>query len=149
MEKKSVLVRDNKGVFLKMFKRKFKEEFEFSEDSFLLENGTKSEGFDRTVFVVYEKSELIDFLKLDKKGTNVMVCFFNKQLHNSLSLFDEVKNLKIIDASKSRTEIFKDLKSYFIKTSDFGTKIPVIKFTNTNIYQTQFDNFQKAFFFMM
>ena len=50
-----------------MFKRKFKDEFEFSEDSFLLKNEEKSKDFDRSIFVVYEKSELIDFLKLDKK----------------------------------------------------------------------------------
>lgn len=140
--------KDNQGVFLKMFKRKFKEEFEFSEDSFLLENGSKPKDFERSIFVVYNKTELIDFLKLEKKGTNVMICFFDKHLHNSLLYFNEIKNLKLLDASKSRTELLKDLKSYFKDTSDFISKIPEIKFSNPAVYQSQFDSFQKALFFI-
>ena len=104
IKKEKVLVRDNKGVFLKMFKRKFKNEFEFSEDSFLLENESKPNNFDRSIFVVYDKAELLEFLKLEKKGTNVMVCLFNKQLHNSFSFFKDIKNLFLIDGSKTRTE---------------------------------------------
>ncbi|WP_291148581.1 hypothetical protein [Flavobacterium sp. UBA7680] len=141
-------IEDNQGVFLKMFKRKFKEEFEFSEDSFLLENGSKPKDFERSIFVVYDKSELIDFLKLEKKGTNVMVCFFNKHLHNSLLYFNEIKNLKLVDASKSRNELLKELKSYFKDTSDFISKIPEIKFSNSTVNQTQLDSLQKALFFM-
>ncbi|RXM45664.1 hypothetical protein BOW55_15785 [Flavobacterium sp. YO12] len=64
IRKERVLVRDNKKVFLKMFKRKFKDEFEFSEDSFLLKNEEESKDFDRSIFVIYEKSELIDFFKI-------------------------------------------------------------------------------------
>ncbi|MDR6763255.1 hypothetical protein J2Y38_003474 [Flavobacterium sp. 2755] len=131
-----------------MFKRKFKEEFEFSEDSFLLENGSKPKDFERSIFVVYDKSELIDFLKLEKKGTNVMVCFFNKHLHNSLLYFNEIKNLKLIDASKSRNELLKELNSYFKDTSDFISKIPEIKFLTPALNQTQLDSLQKALFFM-
>lgn len=132
-----------------MFKRKFKEDFEFYENSFLLKSESGSSDFDRSIFVVYDKHELIEFLKLEKKGTNVMACFFNKQLLNSLFFLEEIKNLKIIDASQSRTEIIKDLKLYFNNTSDYIAKIPEIKFSKMNSYQTQFDNFQKALFFMM
>lgn len=132
-----------------MFKRKFKEDFEFYENSFLLKSESEPGDFDRSIFVVYDKSELIEFLKLEKKGTNVMACFFNKQLLNSLFFLEEIKNLKIIDASQSRTEIIKDLKLYFNNTSDYIAKIPEIKFLKTNSYQTQFDNYQKALFFMM
>lgn len=143
------LVLDNNGVFLKMFKRKFKNDFEFSEDSFLLENGSELNNFDRSIFVVYDKAELLDFLKLEKKGTNVMVCLFNKQLHSSLSFFNDVKNLFLIDGSKNRTEIFKDLALYFKSKSDFVPKMPVMKLSNLNANQMQSDNFQKALFLMM
>ncbi|WP_431242053.1 hypothetical protein ACQ9BO_19205 [Flavobacterium sp. P21] len=67
MEREKVLVRDNKGIFLKMFKRKFKEEFDFSEESFLLKNENDLKMYDRSIFVVYEKNELLEFLKLEKK----------------------------------------------------------------------------------
>ena len=149
IKKEKVLVRDNKGVFLKMFKRKFKNEFEFSEDSFLLENESKPNNFDRSIFVVYDKAELLEFLKLEKKGTNVMVCLFNKQLHNSFSFFKDIKNLFLIDGSKTRTEIFKDLAVYFNSKSDFVPKIPDMKLSGLNSSQMKFDNLQKALFFMM
>ncbi|KUJ63565.1 hypothetical protein AR687_02445 [Flavobacteriaceae bacterium CRH] len=132
-----------------MFKRKFKKGFEFYENSFLIKNESEPAFFDRSIFVIYEKSELIEFLKLEKKGTNVMICFFNKQLYNSLIFLDEIKNLKVIDASQSRTEIIKDLKLYFNNTSDYLAKIPEINFPEKNVYQAHFDNFQKALFFMM
>lgn len=131
-----------------MFRRKFKGDFEFYENSFLLKNDIESCDFDRSVFVIYDKSELIEFLKLKKKGTNVMICFFNKQLLNSLIFLDEIKNVKLIDASRSRTEITADLKLYFNNTSDYIAKIPEIKFSRRNIYKAQFDDFQKALFFM-
>ncbi|SEP04681.1 hypothetical protein SAMN05444671_4520 [Flavobacterium sp. CF108] len=130
-----------------MFKRKFKDDFEFYEDSFLLENRSIPKDFEGSIFVVYNKIELIYFLKLEKKGTNVMVCFFNKQLHNSLLYFNEIKNLKLLDASKSRNELLKELKSYFKDTSDFISKMPEIKFSNPAIYQSQFENFYKLLLF--
>ena len=51
-----------------MFKRQFKNEFDFSGSSFLIENENDCKNFDRSIFVVYDKSEMIDFLKLEKKG---------------------------------------------------------------------------------
>lgn len=148
-KKEKVLVRDNKGIFLKMFKRKFKNEFDFSEDSFLLENESSLKDFDRSIFVVYDKEELIDFLKLEKKGRNVMVCLFDKQLHKSFSLFKDIKNLFLVDGSKSRTEMFEDLNAYFKSKSDFVPKIPNLNFLSRNTSQEQFDNFQRALFFMV
>jgi hypothetical protein len=140
---------DNKGVFLKMFRRKFKSDFEFSEDSFLLENYSESSDFDRSIFVVYDKAELLDFLRLEKKGTNVMLFLFDKQLFSSLSFFKEIENLVLIDGSKSRTEIFKDLDLYFKSKSEFIPKISGVKFLKPYADQVQSDTLQKALFFMM
>jgi hypothetical protein len=99
--------------------------------------------------VVYDKEELIDFLKLEKKGRNVMVCLFDKQLHKSFSLFKDIKNLFLVDGSKSRTEMFEDLNAYFKSKSDFVPKIPNLNFLSRNTSQAQFDNFQRALFFMV
>ncbi|MCP2028230.1 hypothetical protein L1276_003400 [Flavobacterium sp. HSC-32F16] len=132
-----------------MFKRKFKNNFEFSEDSFLLKNESKPGNYDRSIFVVYDKTELLDFLRLEKKGTHVMVCLFNKQLHNSFSFFKDIKNLFLIDGSQSRTEIFKDLSVYFSSKSDFVPKIPNMKRSKLNSSEIKLDNLQKALFFMM
>jgi len=149
MEREKVLVRDNKGVFLKMFKRKFKDEFDFSGNSFLIENENDYKDFDRSIFVVYDKSEMIDYLKLEKKGTNVLVCLFNKQLYSSLSFLQEINNLILLDESKTKPEIVKDLKDHFKKIPEADGRAPKSVFASSAIFQTQFHNLYNALFFLL
>lgn len=145
MRKEKIVVRDNKKLFLKMFKRKFKEKFEFSEASFLLENINDSKSFDRSVFVIYDKSELTDFFKLEIKSSNIMVCLFDKQLHDSLSYFAEMKKIILIDASKTKMELYKDLEAYFNNTYNLVEEKPVNSLYK-KIKQMQFEKFQEALF---
>lgn len=149
MEKERVLVCDNKGIFLKMFKRRFKNEFDFFENSLLSENANEATKFDRSIYVVYDKSELVEFLQLEKKGTNVLVCLFNKQLYDSLSFLQEVKSLILLDSSKTRIEIIKELKSHFKNKSDLVPETSEMKFAASNIMSIKFNNFYKALFFLM
>lgn len=123
MEKERVLVCDNKRFFLKMFKRKFKDEFDFYEDSFLLNKVNESKGFDRSIFIVYDKIELLEFLKIDKKNSKDLLCLFNKQLYDDISFFGEINNLISFDDSKTRKEIIKELKIYLNKTPDFKPQL--------------------------
>ena len=118
MEREKVLVRDNKGIFLKMFKRKFKNEFNFFENSFLIDNENDYKDFDRSIFVVYNKSEMIDYLKLEKKGSNVLVCLFDKKLYTSLAFLQEINNLILLDESKTKPEIVKETKKQLGKLGD-------------------------------
>ncbi|QOG00793.1 hypothetical protein [Flavobacterium sp. MDT1-60] len=131
-----------------MFKRKFKDEFEFSEDSFLLKNEDKPDNFDYSVFVVYDYSELVEFFELDRISTNFMVCLFSKHLYNSLSLIEEIKDLILIDASKNKAELFEDLKLYFKKSSSLIPKLSRKKNVNSNIPKMQLDILQKALFYL-
>jgi len=149
MEKERVLVCDNKGIFLKMFKRRFKNEFDFFENSLLSENENEAAKFDRSIYVVYDKSELVEFLQLEKKGTNVLVCLFNKQLYDSLSFLQEVKSLILLDSSKTRIEIIKELKSHFKNKSDLVPETSEMKLAASNIMSIKFNNFYKALFFLM
>lgn len=149
MEKERVLVCDNKGIFLKMFKRRFKNEFDFFENSLFSENENEAAKFDRSIYVVYDKSELVEFLQLEKKGTNVLVCLFNKQLYDSLSFLQEVKSLILLDSSKTRIEIIKELKSHFKNKSDLVPETSEMKFAASNIMSIKFNNFYKALFFLM
>lgn len=135
---------DNKGTFLKMFKRNFKSEFDFFENSFSYNSESESTEYDRSIFVIYEKSELIDFLKLDKKGTNVLVCLFNKHLYDSLSFLEEIKSLVLLDNSKTRNELVTELKQNFKTKVDYDLKISEMKFPLSNSNSTQFNNFYKA-----
>ena len=143
------MLHDNKGVFLKMFKRKFKNEFDFSENSFLIENENDYKDFDRSIFVVYDKSEMIEYLKLEKKGSNVLVCLFNKQLHGSFTFLQEINNLILLDESKTKPEIVKDLKAHFKRTPDLSEQMPKSVFSSSAIFQTQFHNLYNALFFLL
>lgn len=149
MEKERILVRDNKGVFLKMFKRNFREEFDFFENSFLYQNENESKEFDRSIFVIYDKSELIEFLKLNKSEINALVCLFNKQLYDSLSFLEEAKSLILLDNSKTRTQIVKELKLHFDNKRGFVSEVSEMKFAASNTASTQFNNFYKALYFLM
>jgi hypothetical protein len=150
MKKEKVLVRDNQGTFLKMFKRKFKDEFEFYENSFEAINENETVEFDRCIYVVYDKSEFLDFLKLDKKGTNVLVCLFDKQLYSSLAFLEELKNLILLDGSKNKAEIIQDLKLYFKEKKDFSMPgTPKVISQNLNSIKSKFNNFDRALYFLM
>lgn len=132
-----------------MFKRKFKNEFDFSEKSFLIENENDFKDFNRSIFVVYNKTEMIEYLKLEKKGSNILVCLFNKQLYSSLAFLQEINNLVLLDESKTKPEIVKDLKAHFKNTSKPDDQIKKSLFGNSTIFQTQFHNLYSALFFLL
>lgn len=148
MKKDRVLVCDNKKIFLKMFKRKFENEFDFSESCLLKENETETKNFDRFIYIIYDKAELLQFLKMNKKDNNVLVCLFDKQLYDSLSFLEETNSLILLDSSKTRTEIVKELKAYFSKP-DPALRISEVNYSSSNNLQTQFNGFYKAMFFLM
>jgi hypothetical protein len=134
MGKKNILVCDNKKVFMKMFKRKFSAEFEFIDNAALNESEDNVTNFDKLVLVVYNKFELIEFLKLYKKGTNVLVCIFNKNLYTSLTFLEEFNDLVLLDGSKTRKEIMIDLRLNIESSLNFKQQLPESVFSN---YYTQ------------
>jgi hypothetical protein len=111
MGKKNILVCDNKKVFIKMFKRKFKNELQFTDNRTLERIEGEEMKFDKLVFVVYSKFELIEFLKLYKSRKNVLVCIFNKNLHTALNFVEDFNDLFLLDGSKTRGEMMMDIKS--------------------------------------
>ncbi|MFB9076008.1 hypothetical protein ACFFLS_13815 [Flavobacterium procerum] len=131
-----------------MFKRKFKEEFDFFED-LLFSKTNESISFDRYIYVVYDKFELLQFFKMEQKDKNVLVCLFDKQLYNSLFFLEEIKNFILLDASKTRTEIIKDLKAHFKSNSGVTSKKIKRNIANAQILQSKFNNYYKAMFFLM
>lgn len=143
MQKEKVLLFDSKGAFLKMFKRRFKEEFDFIEDSFFDQNEKK---FDRIVYLIYTHSELLNFLSDGKKGSNVLVCLFNVQFYRSLSFLEVTNNLMLFDESKTRTEILKELKKFFSIKLDLKTEKKTLKLSNS---QKKFHEYYKAMYFLM
>ena len=131
MRKKNILVCDNKKVFIKMFKRKFGNEFEFTDNAALNSNEGEEIKFNSLVLIIYNKFELIEFLKLYKKGTNVLVCVFNKYLYTELMFLEDFNDLALLDGSKTRKEIMLDLKSNFKNTLSFKQQISESVFSNS------------------
>ena len=129
MKKKNILVCDNKKVFMKMFKKKFGHEFEFIDNAVLDQKQDNIENFDKLVLVVYNKFELIEFLKLYKKATNILVCIFNKNLYIGLNFLEEFNDLVLLDGSKTRREIMIDLRSSCKSKPDFEQQFETIFLT--------------------
>lgn len=128
-----------------MFKRRFKEELDFLEDSFFDETAAKE--FDRIVFVIHNHSELLNFLAQENRDSNVLVCLFNLQYYRSLSFLEGTNNLILFDESKTRPEILKELKTFFNRKSDFKvTKKPLLSSKNS---QRKFQEYYKAMYFLM
>jgi len=147
MQKEQILVRDRQRIFLKMFRRRFKEKFDFSEDTASKKNNVKV--FDRVVYVIYDKLEVLDFLKESSKNKNVLVCLFNKQFYKSLSFLEEINSLILFDESKTRCEILKELESHFERKINITSEKENDPVTNSNLMQTQFHDYYKALFFLM
>lgn len=147
MQKERILVLDKQGIFLKMFRRRFKEKFDFSEDSVSKKDGIKV--FDRVVYVIYDKLEVLDFLSNTPKNTNILVCLFNKQFYKSLSFLEEINSLILFDESKTRYEMLKELAFYFENKATVKSKKENTLVTNSNLMQTQFHDYYKALFFLM
>ena len=70
---------------------------------------------DKITFVVSD----LEFVKLYKKATSVLVCIFNKNLYTGLTFLEDFNDLVLLDGSKTRKEIMLDLKSSFKNTLGF------------------------------
>jgi len=147
MQKQRVLVRDSKNMFLKMFRKTFKENCDFFEKPFFIENEFEIKEFDRVVCVIYDKQELLSLLKEDTKTVNTLVCLFNKQLYRSLSFLESINNLILFDESKTRVEIAKELKSYFKMKPD--SIVENNSAVAPEILETRFNDYYKVMYFLM
>jgi len=108
-----ISVFDNKGFFLKMYKKKFKDQYDFDPD-FYLPSGDNDFRTYCLVVVLYNDADLIEFLKLRQKGLNVILfVHYNKELFYNLVYLEETIGLAVLDASGTKMEIFKNLKNYF------------------------------------
>lgn len=145
MQKKKVLVCDDSATFLKMFKRKFKDELDFFEESLLNEKEKKE--FEHIIYVINDRKELLNFLSQKKSESHALVCLFDIQLYRSASFLEETYNLILFDESKTRTEILKELKKFFSSKLDF--KSDRKSFKPSKVSQKKFLEFYKAVYFLM
>jgi len=125
-----------------MFKRKLKTDFDFFEKSFFDSSEDKIKEYDRIVYVVYDRNELLGFLQ-ENTNKNVLVCLFNKQFYTSLSFLEIMNSLVLFDEYKTSREIFKEIKAFFKKKLESKSeKISL----HPNI---QFPDYYKAMYYLM
>ncbi|WET02249.1 hypothetical protein [Flavobacterium sp. YJ01] len=129
-----------------MFKRKLKGEFEFLEKSINEESEELTNNYDRTIYVVYNKEELLSFLQDDKR-INTLVCLFDKQFYRSLSFLKAINNLILFDESKTSREIFKEVKQFLKKKLDYKNEKKSV--LQPSISPTKFNEYYKAMYFLI
>lgn len=147
-EKIKVLISDHKGLFSRMFGKELTEEFDIITNSSLVNNQVEMKDFDRLITVVYNKLELRDFLEIEEKKSNILVCLFNKRLYTKISFIEEINDLIVLDGYKTKKRIVKDLKSHLKKASQFQNPQAKSVFSNYG-EQMYFHRFFKTVFLLV
>ena len=109
MNTKKKVVYDSQHYFSRFLKYEFRKTLEF--DTFKNFNHLEKalNNYSTILFVIYIEEELIDLMKIYKKGIPLIVCTFNKQLLLKLKNIDEIL---LLDTSKVKSEVITELKSY-------------------------------------
>lgn len=150
--KKKVLVFDNQSLFLRIFKNELVNEFTFSKGSGLITNNLIKQNFNRYIYVVYNKIELIKFLNLDRpNGLVVLVCLFSRESYGTLSFLEEINSLVELRGYKSKKEIIMELKLHFENKHGFVVPFKISKEIEKNIYENdnKFNGFYKTLFLLI
>ncbi|MFI0490448.1 hypothetical protein [Flavobacterium sp.] len=109
MNTKKRVVYDSKNYFSRFLKYEFRKSFKF--DSFKNFDSFENEinNYSVIVFVIYSEDELVNFMKIYKKGIPLIVCTFNEKLLLKMRSIDEIL---LLDTSKIKSEVIIELKSY-------------------------------------
>ncbi len=116
MDTKKHVVYDCRNYFSRFLKYEFRKSLNFDTfkefESF--ENAVNN--YSVIVFVIYSEDELIDFMRVYKRGIPLIVCTFNEKLFLTMRQIDEIY---LLDTSKLKSEIIIEFKSY-LKLASFS-----------------------------
>jgi hypothetical protein len=109
MNTKKGVVYDRQNYFSRFLKYEFKKPyiFDFHRDIKCFDNLVNT--YSIIVFVIYSEEELVDFMKVYRKGIPLIVCTFNEKLLLKMRNVDEIL---LLDTTKIKSEIIIELKSY-------------------------------------
>lgn len=147
MKRNRVLVHDKKNIFIKMFKKKFNDEFEFIDSNSLYGNQNELKNFDNSIIAVYSKNELTHCLKSDNEKHAIIICLFDTPIDDNLIFWGEINNLLLLDGSKTKSEIIIDLRKHLQNRSTYDQKTNRLEIT-TSIYKFEFNNILKGVIFL-
>lgn len=112
MENNRVLVYDNQHGFSRFLNKMFGKVYDFAifkkfEGHFDFESFKKE--YLLAFFVVYSEKDLIDFIKIYRKGLPVVVCSFNKDM---LRKFESITDVSLMNTSRSKKDLVNDFQIY-------------------------------------
>lgn len=113
MLKKRVLIYGNQKSFSKFLKSKFQNILMFDVCKNFKYLNEELNVYEAIVFVIYTEEDLLDFLKVYRKGIPLVVCSFNNRLIN---VFANLNDIFLIDTSSIRSEILNQLNRHFKKS---------------------------------
>ncbi|CAA9203309.1 hypothetical protein [Flavobacterium collinsii] len=113
MKLSKILIYDNGHYFSRLVKYKFKKDFDFK----VFKNFDRVENFDDIenvysiiVFVIYSETDLFDFIRIYKKGVQVVVATHDKEI---LKKMTNINDILLFDISIKRLEILEEVKRLF------------------------------------
>ena len=115
MDTKKRAVYDSQNYFSRFLKYQFMNTFEF--DSFRnfksFENTIKN--YSAIVFVIYTEEEIVNLMRIYKKGIPLIVCTFNEKL---LLKMRQIDDILLLDTSKIKSEVIAELRTYLNSTKE-------------------------------
>lgn len=109
MEKKKGLVYDSQKGFSRFLKYEFKKEYAFDVYKNFRNFNDEIDHYAIILFVVYSDKELIDLMRIYKKGVPLIVSTLNKEMKSKLEKMDDVL---FFDPSKVKSEMRTELRFY-------------------------------------
>ncbi len=110
MKKKKGLIFDGQKCFSRFLKYEFGNDFNFDVYRNFENFDDILQEYTLIIFVIREDEELLDLMRIYKKGIPVIVCTVHNELILKLKIIDDIF---LIDLSKLRSQIKEEFKSYF------------------------------------
>lgn len=109
MEKKKGLVYDSQKCFSRFLKYEFRDEFTFDVYKNFKKFDDGLEEYSIILFVVYSELELVDLLRIYKRGVPLIVSTLNVDIKSKLEMIEDIL---IFDPTKIKSEMRTELKFY-------------------------------------
>lgn len=109
MEKKKGLVYDSQKCFSRFLKYEFKENYTFDVYKNFKKFDNKIEDYSILLFVVYSETELVDLLRIYRRGIPLIVSTLNAEIKAKL---EKIEDILLFDPTKIKSEMRTELKFY-------------------------------------
>lgn len=111
-KKKRGLIYDSQKCFSRFLKYEFKEHFSFDVYKNFKNFDDELDKYTFMLFVIYSDQELIDLLRIYRRGVPLIVSTLNQEIKLKL---EKIEDILLFDSSKIKSEMRTELR-FFINT---------------------------------